>query len=110
MKVRIYLFFLIFCFSIPVFGAQIYGSLKDGENSVPAGTQIEVKCGENPYSGKTDDYSAYSIFVKDNGKCAFKVFYNGKWSLPFDVYSAEEPVRYDFVLEKQGENYVLLRR
>jgi hypothetical protein len=73
---------------------------------------VQITCEGNPtpYAGVTDNYGSYSISVRQTGSCTLKVQYGGKWTLPFQIYSENDPVRYDFVLIQQGADKALQRR
>lgn len=107
-----YLLFL--CLFVPnlAAAAQIYGSVKAGDRPVGQGVSVQVTCAGNtvPYSGVTDNYGSYSINVRQTGSCTLRVQYNGKWTAPFQIYSENEPVRYDFALVQQGADMALQRR
>jgi hypothetical protein len=91
-----------------VHAAQIFGSLKEDGRSIPAKVVYEVLCGAQKYVGETDGYGAY-VFNAGRGKCTFKVYYKGQ-APSFDVYSYDDPVRYDFDLILQSNGQYMLRR
>ncbi len=92
------------------FAGQIYGSLKIDNKSVGEGVEIKIKCGEAPYSGRTDPYGSYSVYLRQAGRCTLTVTYGGQESQPFGIESYEDPVRYDFDLVRQDGTLVLRRR
>lgn len=108
MKKVITLILLVLLLPLSVYAAQIYGSLKEDGRAVPAKTKIEVVCNGKTYHGETDSYGAYSINASEKGKCSFKVHHKG--ALPYNVYSYDNPVRYDFDLVLQDGQYILLRK
>src|SRR5258705_7929416 len=88
---------------ISVYAAQIYGSLKEEGRAVPAKVKFEMTCKDQTYPGETDGYGAYSVYA-DKGKCTFKVYYKGQ-TPTFELYSYDNPVRYDFDLVLENGQY-----
>ena len=93
---------------VSAYAAQIYGSLKEDGRSVPAKVVYEVVCGSQRYTGETDGYGAYSLSA-GRGRCTFKVYYKNQ-APTFEVYSYDDPVRYDFDLVLQPNGQYMLRR
>lgn len=100
---------LVLSVASSAFGGNIYGSISEGDKAVAQGVKIEVTCGANKYSAETDAAGSYKLFVKDQGKCALKVSYQGQ-APSFDINSYEGSVQYDLILEKQGTQYTLKRK
>lgn len=92
---------------LSVYAAQIYGSLKEEGRAVP-GVKLEVTCNGQTHTGETDGYGAYSVYA-ERGKCTFKVYHKGQVPT-LDIYSYDNPVRYDFDLVLQNGVYALRRR
>jgi hypothetical protein len=104
------LLLMILCLPIIAFAAQIYGSLRVNNASVGEGVPVRIQCADGAYEGKTDRYGAYSIPLRPSRKCSLSVNYAGRWSVPFDVYPDEDPVRYDFDLIRQSDGAITLSR
>src|SRR5882762_4859307 len=104
--------FLILLFPTFAFAGQIFGSLKQNGASIGKGAAVVIKCGENPENrGQTDAYGSYNIYVPQPGRCAFTVYYEGRRSQAYNVYSDRtDPVRYDFELVRQGDGSFKLER
>lgn len=103
--------FLILLFPTFALAGQIFGSLKENNASIGKGAAVVIKCGESRYEGQTDPYGSYSIWVPQAGKCAFTVYYGGRWSSAYFVYSDQtDPVRYDFELVRQPDGSYKLER
>ncbi|MCI0453639.1 MAG: hypothetical protein L0Y68_01435 [Candidatus Dadabacteria bacterium] len=97
---------------VPAFvrAAQVYGSLNEGSKSVGPKVRIEIACAGNTYPGETDGYGSYSIYIPQPGKCTLRVDYGGQWP-EYEIYSYDDPVRYDFDLVRGNDGrYVLIRR
>lgn len=115
MKAITALLFLVLLFLmslLPPFAeaAQIYGSLKEGEKSVGRGVEIAITCNNTPYRTTTEEDGSYRVFVRERGKCRFTVTYRNRTAAT-DIYSFDDPTRYDFELVRQPDgNYVLRRR
>jgi hypothetical protein len=86
--------------------AQVYGSLM-GQNM--SGIRIEIRCGQRSYPGTTDQQGNYNIFVPEKGKCNLTVK-SPENPRPYDIYSYDDPVRYDFELMRSGAQVSLRRR
>jgi hypothetical protein len=109
-KIAIPLFLILLCPTFALAG-QIFGSLKQNGASIGKGTAVVIKCGETQYEGQTDAYGSYNIYVPSAGKCAFMVYYGGRWSPAYYVYSDQtDPVRYDFELVRQPDGSFKLER
>ncbi len=93
---------------LSVYAGQIYGSLKEDGHAVPAKVRIEVICDGQTYASETDGYGAYGVNA-GRGRCTFKVYYKGQ-TPSLDVYSYDNPVRYDFDLVLQNGLYTLRRK
>ena len=104
--------FLILLFPTFALAGQIFGSLKQNGASIGKGSAVLIKCSESEkYEGQTDGYGSYNIYVSRAGKCAFSVYYKGRWSPPYYVYSDQtDPVRYDFELVNQPDGSFRLER
>jgi len=109
MKLLLTLLVLILLSASLAFAGNVYGSITENGKPVAQGVKIEVACGANKYNTETDANGGYKLFVKDQGKCAMKVAYQGQ-TPSFDINSFEGSVQYDLILEKQGANYTLKRK
>jgi hypothetical protein len=88
---------------------EIYGTIKEGGRPVKK-AEVEIKSpNDTVYKGSTDDFGNYRIIVAESGKCAITVQFNGP-SLPSEVQSYPTPVRFDWLLEKNGDTYALKRQ
>jgi len=94
---------------LSVYAAQVYGRLKEDGRAIPAKVKIEVVCNGQTYTGETDSYGSYSVYASVKGRCVFKVYYKGQ-SPTFELYSYDNPVRYDFDLVLQNGQYTLRRK
>ena len=101
--------FVLLVLTTLALGSQVYGTLKEGAAPIGAGVRVEVSCGANTYFAYTDAYGSYKINVPLKGKCTLRVHYNGQIVL-YDIYSYDDPVRYDFEVIKQSNGTYQLKR
>jgi len=109
MKLLLTLLALILLSATLAFAGNVYGSISENGKPVAQGVKIEIACGENKYNTETDANGGFKLFVKDQGKCAMRVSYQGQ-TPSFDINSFEGSVQYDLILEKQGAQYTLKRK
>lgn len=76
---------------------QVYGTLRDAGGKGLAGVQIViVSPGKISYEGKTGADGSYQIFVKETGRCEFRVNSGAKAASTANVFSYADPAKYDF--------------
>ena|SRR5207249_3374175 len=109
MRIAFIVLVLVLSFMSVAFAGNVYGSITEGGKPVGQGVKLEVACGANKYTAETDANGAFKLFVKDQGKCALKISYQGQ-TPSFDINSYEGSVQYDLILEKQGGQYTLKRK
>jgi hypothetical protein len=87
----------VFCGSSILSAGQVYGTLRDGAGKALAGKQITITSpAKTAYEGKTGADGSFQIFVKENGRCEFKVDVGGKAPATANVFSYAEPAKYEF--------------
>jgi hypothetical protein len=94
----------------PAAAAQIFGTIRSNtpkDDRPPF--KVEITCAGKLYADQTDGYGSYRVYVPDRGKCSLRVTAPRR-SEQFDVYSYEDPVRYDFVLVAEAGRLLLQRR
>lgn len=109
MKTITTLFLLILLFPTYFFSGEVYGSIRVDGRSVGKGIRIEIISPNQTYEIYTDEYGTYREYVKEEGRCTFKVYYGGQ-SPTTEIYSYADSVRYDFVLERINGQYFLRRK
>src|SRR2546425_2385974 len=109
MKIVSLLVLFILISASAAFAGNVYGSISEGGKPVAQGVKIEVVCGTDKYNAETDAHGGFKLFVKDQGKCAMKISYQGQ-TPSFETNSFEGAVQYDLILEKQGAQYTLKRK
>ena len=92
------------------FAGEIRGTITEGRKSVGAGVPVEVRCGEKTYPPtETYKYGSFRLFVQEHGTCMLHVGYQNQTPTR-EIESFEDSVRYDLVLVKQDDQYVLRRK
>jgi len=102
------IFFMIL-FSATALAGELFGIISEGNKPVNEGVKVEVTIGEKTYSGETDKFGTFRIFVKEKGKCTLKVLYKDQ-TPSFSVVSFEKSTRYDLVLNLKDGKYTLVRK
>lgn len=109
MKKILTLVLMIVCVPVLAMGAQIYGTLR--RNNAPVeNVEVKIHCPEGDYWGRTDAQGSYSVPLRPSRDCGLYVNFENHWSIRFDVYPYDDPVRYDFDLIPDGEGIRLRRR
>ena len=87
---------------------HVYGTLR-ANNQPVAHVSGQINCGSMSYGVRTDQHGSYSIYIPQKGRCTLCIPYGGQVAT-HDLYSYDNPVRYDFDLIRQGAGYILRRR
>jgi hypothetical protein len=107
--IRLILAALIVCAGSS-FGGQIYGTIKEGGKPIEKGVKIEITTeAKAVYPTSTDEFGNYRVIVPEPGKCKITVYF-GNQTIQGDIQSYWSAVRFDWVLEKTGEGYLLKRQ
>jgi hypothetical protein len=88
---------------------EIRGAVTLAGKSIGQDVAIEVHCGEKVYTATTDKYGFYRLFIPENGTCRFQLHYHNQ-TPSREVISFEDSTRYDMLVEKEGDQYVLRRK
>ncbi len=93
-----------------VMAGLVLGTLRENNQPVAAGTDVELVCGGNPpVKAKTAADGSYKVLAKEPGKCTLRVTYKGQ-TASAEVLAYEQPTKYDFDLVPEGGKYALRRR
>jgi hypothetical protein len=92
-----------------ILAGDLFGSIIDGNKPVAAGVKIVVKSGEKTYTGETDKFGAYRIFVTDKGKCTLTVHFKDQ-TPSADMFAYDKSTRYDWILETKDGKLALRRK
>jgi len=102
---RILIFILLF---MPVLShaGEIYGTLK-GDDGKPMTKQIiQIMQNDKVVASDTTDTNGYfTVTIKEVGKLKFEVV--GYKGASLDVFSTNKSTRYNLVLNKSGEKWIL---
>jgi hypothetical protein len=101
---------ILFALPLVMQAGHMYGTLKKGNTPV-SGAEVKITCGTNPrpYGARTDGEGSYRVRVAENGRCMLEVSLDGL-SGRAEVFSYNDPVKYDFELILQGKAYILKPR
>lgn len=92
-----------------VFAGEIFGTIRESGKPV-RGAAVNISCPGNRYSGMTDSFGSYRVFIRDKGvKCRLAVNHQGQ-TAAYDVFSYADPVRYEFEWQQAGGTFRLIRR
>jgi hypothetical protein len=108
MKLLVFVAFGFFMASAALAG-EIYGTIADAGKPVSAGVKVEVTAAGNTYTGETDKFGTYHVFVKDKGKCTLTVSYNSQKPTA-SIFSYEKATRYDWNVETADGKLILKRK
>ena len=90
---------VLLCGSPYLTAGQVYGTLRDGAGKGLANKPIViVSPAKVSYEGKTGADGSYQIFVKETGRCEFRVDIGGKAPATANVFSYAEPAKYEIEL------------
>jgi hypothetical protein len=91
------------------FAGEIFGSIKAEGKPVPKGVKVDITSPAKTYSGVTDNYGSYRLYVAEKGKCTFTVHFAQK-APAIEIFSYPKSTRYDFTIEKKDTVYTLKRK
>jgi len=106
MKTARILFILLFFIPALSFAGEIYGTLKGDDGKPLAKQVIQVKLNEKVMASDTTDVNGYfTVTVKEVGKFKLEVVnYTGA---SFEVFSSNKSTRYNLILNKNGDKWML---
>ncbi|MBI4876507.1 MAG: carboxypeptidase regulatory-like domain-containing protein [Acidobacteria bacterium] len=90
------------------YAGHIFGALRESGQPV-RGAEVVVTCGPNRYPSKTESDGSYRLFAKETTRCSLQVNYKGQ-SPRAEIFSYNEPTRYDFDLVWEQGRLTLRRR
>jgi len=104
---KLIMFILVLCF-IPVltFAGEIYGTIKGDDGKPMTGQVVQIKLNEKIMASDTTDVNGYfTITIKEVGK--FKLEIAAYKGTSFDVFSSNKSTRYNLLLHKEGDKWIL---
>lgn len=106
MKAARILIFILICFPVFTFAGEIYGTIKGIDGNPLTNKVVQIIQKEKVIASvTTNDLGYFSVKVKDLGKCKLVVIEFPGTS--FDVFSSTEATRYNLLLKKEGDKWVL---
>ena len=99
----------VFYAASAVLAGEIYGTITDAGKPIPTGIKVEVTAAGNSYSGETDKFGTYHVFVNDAGKCTLTVHYKDQKPAA-TIFSYEKATRYDWTVETVDGKLILKRK
>jgi hypothetical protein len=88
---------------------EIFGTVSESGKPIAEGVKVEVTVAGNSYTGGTDKFGTYHVFVKDKGKGTLTVDYKNQKPAA-DVFSYDKATRYDWTLETTDGKLALKRK
>jgi len=88
---------------------EIYGTISEAGKPLPAGVKMEITAGQKTYTGETDKFGSYRVFVQEKGKCTLTVLYKDL-KLTAAIFSYEKATRYDWTVETVDNKPALKRK
>ena len=89
---------------------ELYGTITDSGKPVPAGVKVEIAAAGNQYSGETDKFGTYHIFVSEKGKVALTVHFKDQKLAADSVFSFDKATRYDWNIQTVDGKITLKRK
>lgn len=108
-EISVLLLLFIFLFTFQVFAGEFFGTIREGNKPVSEGIRIDFKIkDERVGSTVTDKYGSYRQYIRESGRCTLTVYFGGQ--APYIIaHSYNDPVRYDLLLIKKNDRYILRR-
>lgn len=104
---------VLFLLGSSSFAGEIYGTIKLGDQ-LAKGASVEVKIGDKTYPGVADEFGNYRVVVAETGICQLTIHFKDQslkdQSVVSEAQSYWNPTRFDWVVEKSGDNYSMKRK
>jgi hypothetical protein len=106
MKTARILFLILFFIPVLSFAGEIYGTIKGDDGKPLTGKVVQIKQNEMVMASDTTDANGYfTVTVKEVGKFKLEVVtYKGA---SFEVFSSNKSTRYNLLLNKDGDKWIL---
>jgi hypothetical protein len=108
MKALICLVLILLAVSVALAG-EIFGTISESGKPLAAGVKVGVTVAGNAYTGETDKFGTYHVFVRDKGKGTLTVYYKDQKPAA-DVFSYDNATRYDWTIEAADGKLALKRK
>jgi hypothetical protein len=100
--------FLLIMLFVPVlsFAGEIYGTIKGDDGKPLTNKIVQIKQNDKVMASDTTDTNGYfTVTIKEMGK--FKLEVVGYKDAGFDVFSANSSTRYNLLMNKAGDKWIL---
>jgi hypothetical protein len=106
MKTKRMLIFILLFVPILTYSGEIYGTIK-GDDGKPLTNQVvQIKQNDKVMASATTDLNGYfTVTIKELGK--FKLEVVGYKEAGFDVFSSNSSTRYNLLMNKAGDKWIL---
>jgi len=106
MKTKRILLFILFFIPVLSYAGEIYGTIK-GDDGKPLSKQIvQIMQNEKVIASATTDANGYfTVTIKEIGK--FKLEVVGYKEASFEVFSSNRSTRYNLLMNKAGDKWIL---
>ncbi len=106
MEMKRMLMFILLLVPVLSYAGEIYGTIK-GDDGKPLTNQVvQIKQGDKVLaSAKTDVNGFFTVTIKEVGK--FKLEVVGYEGAGFEVFSSNKSTRYNLLMNKSGDKWIL---
>jgi hypothetical protein len=106
MKTKGLLLMLLLFVPFMAYAGEIYGTIKGDDGKPLAGKVVQIKLNDKVISSATTDGNGYfTVTIKEVGKYRLEV--EGYKEAGFDVFSTNKSTRYNLLMNKNGDKWVL---
>jgi hypothetical protein len=106
MKTTGILILILFFLPVLSYAGEIYGTIKGDDGKPLTGQVVQIMQNDKVVaSAKTDANGYFTISIKDVGK--FKLEVVGYKDAGIDVFSSNKSTRYNLLMNKAGDKWVL---
>jgi hypothetical protein len=106
MKTTVILFLILLFVPVISFAGEIYGTLKGDDGKPLTDKVVQIKQNDQVLaSAKTDANGYFTATIKEVGK--FKLEVVGYKDASFEVFSSNKSTRYNLLMNKSGDKWIL---
>lgn len=106
MKTKSLLFIIFLFLPVLTYAGEIYGTIKGDDGKPLVNQVIQIKQSDKVVASATTDANGYfTVTIKETGK--FKLEVVGFKDASFEVFSSNKSTRYNLLMNKDGEKWIL---
>ena len=106
MKTKGILFLIFFLVPILSYAGEVYGTIKGDDGKPLVNQVVQVKQDDKVIASATTDANGYfTVTIKETGKFNLEVV--GYKGASFEVFSSNKSTRYNLIMNKSGDKWVL---